>query len=77
MKQIFANVSIDTVNLDEIPATRKDVTSILLQATLSEALDTINDNGVGALYVNRISAPLVDSPVGIVTKEDIESYYQL
>lgn len=75
MKQIFANVSIDTFNLDEISATRKDVTSILLQATLSE--DTINDNGVGALYVNRISAPLVDSPVGIVTKEDIESYYQL
>lgn len=53
------------------------MTSILLQATLSEALDTINDNGVGALYVNRISAPLIDSPVGIVTKEDIESYYQL
>ena len=69
--------NISPINLNAIPATRKDVTSILLQATLSEALDTINNTGVGALYVNRISAPLIDSPVGIVTKEDIESYYQL
>jgi CIC family chloride channel protein len=69
--------NIRPINLYEIPATRKDVTSILLQATLSEALDTINGAGVGALYVNRISAPLIDYPVGIVTKEDIESYYQL
>jgi CIC family chloride channel protein len=73
----IGNENIHPINLNEIPATRKDVTSILLQATLSEALDTINDAGVGALYVNRISAPLMDSPVGIVTKEDIESYYQL
>jgi CIC family chloride channel protein len=67
---------IEEIDLKEIPATRKDVNSILLQATLSEALDTLNNSGVQALYVNRISAPLIDSVVGIVTREDIESYYQ-
>lgn len=66
----------ETIDLREIPATRKDVTSIMLQATLSEALDALNARGVQALYVNRISAPGIDSVVGIVTREDIESYYQ-
>ncbi len=66
----------EEIDLAAIPATRKDVTSILLQATLSEALDMLNQSGVQALYVNRISAPMMDSPVGIVTREDIETYYQ-
>jgi CIC family chloride channel protein len=64
------------VDLVEIPATRKDVTSILLQATLTEALAALEESGKQALYVNRISAPLIDSVVGILTREDIESYYQ-
>ena len=66
----------EVIDLAAIPATRKDVTGILVQATLSEALDTLNDSGVQALYVNRITAPMMDSPVGIITREDIESYYQ-
>ncbi len=66
----------DDIDLRGIPATRRDVTSILLQATLTEALDAINAKGVEALYVNRISAPMIDSVVGIITKADIESYYQ-
>ncbi|MEX0943147.1 MAG: chloride channel protein [Pseudomonadales bacterium] len=66
----------EEIDLREIPATRKDVTSIMLQATLSEALDTLNARRVQALYVNRISAPMIDSVVGIITREDIESYYQ-
>lgn len=64
------------VNLRDVPATRKDVTSVMLQATLGEALEKINASGVQALYVNRISAPLMDAPIGILTREDIESYYQ-
>lgn len=65
-----------TVDLVEIPATRKDVTGIYLQATLGEALDALNQSGVQALFVNRISAPLMNSPVGILTREDIETYYR-
>jgi len=64
------------VDLKEIPATRKDVRSIMLQATLSEALDSLNQTGVQALYVTRISAPMIDSAVGIINRSDIESYYQ-
>lgn len=66
----------ESVNLRDIPATRKDVTAIMLQATLKEALDLMNESGHESLYVNRISAPLIDSVVGIVTRQDIESYYQ-
>ncbi|MFT5211121.1 MAG: CIC family chloride channel protein [Flavobacterium sp.] len=63
-------------DLNEIPASRRDLTSILLQATLKEAYDKLEETGVQALYVNRISAPLVDSVAGLILKEDIESYYQ-
>ncbi|MCB1691199.1 MAG: chloride channel protein [Pseudomonadales bacterium] len=66
----------EEIDLQEIPATRKDVTSVLLQATLAEAFEALRTKGVQAVYVNRISAPMIDSVVGIVTKEDIESYYQ-
>jgi CIC family chloride channel protein len=76
LEQFLADDPAAEIDLAAIPATRKDVTSILLQATLSEALDALNSSGVQALYVNRISGPLLDSPVGIVTREDIESYYQ-
>ena len=72
----LSETAAETIDLAAIPATRKDVTGILLQATLSEALDTLNDSGVQALYVNRITAPMMESPVGIITREDIESYYQ-
>jgi CIC family chloride channel protein len=67
---------LDAIDLMEIPATRKDVTNILLQATLGEALNSLKTSGVQALYVNRITAPMMDSPVGIITLEDLESYYQ-
>ena len=66
----------DSVDLAAIPATRKDVTGIYLQATLGEALDSLNQSGVQALFVNRISGPLMNSPVGILTREDIENYYR-
>ena len=64
------------IDLAAIPATRKDVTGVLLQATLSEALDALDNSGVQALYVNRITAPMMNSPVGIVTREDIENFYK-
>jgi len=70
------NTTLEAVNLKEIPATRKEVSSILLQATLKEALDVMDKSGHESLYVNRISAPMIDSVVGIVTRQDIETYYQ-
>ncbi len=64
------------VDLREIPATRKPVRPAMLQATLKEALDSMNSSGSESLYINRISAPMIDSVVGIITKQDIETYYQ-
>ena len=75
LDQFLSEKPTGEIDLAAIPATRKDVTGILLQATLSEALDALNQSGVQALYVNRISAPMMDSPVGIVTREDLENYY--
>ena len=64
------------IDLIKIPATRKDVSPVLLQATLAEALTILEETGKQALYVNRISAPMIDSVVGVLSREDIESYYQ-
>jgi len=64
-----------TFNLLEIPANRKDLADIDLQATLREALDLIDEKNVGALYVHRISAPTIKRVYGIVTRKDIERYY--
>jgi CIC family chloride channel protein len=75
-QHLKAGTNKESIDLTEIPATRKDVRSIMLQATLSEALDTLNSTGVQALYVTRISAPMIDSAVGIIDRSDIESYYQ-
>jgi CIC family chloride channel protein len=75
LDQFLAEKPMEEIDLASIPATRKDVTGILLQATLSEALEALNQSGVQALYVNRITAPMMDSPVGIVTREDLENYY--
>ncbi|MDG1203758.1 MAG: chloride channel protein [Pseudomonadales bacterium] len=66
----------EVVDLNAIPATRKDIQAVMLQATLSEALEKLNQSGVQALYVNRISGPMLNSVVGVLTREDIESYYQ-
>lgn len=76
LRQFIDEEPIDEINLSQIPATRKDVTGVLLQATLSEALDALNESGVQALYINRITAPMMDSPVGIITREDLENFYQ-
>ena len=70
------HADVKSIDLQEMPATRRDVTGILLQATLSEALDALNGTNMQALYVNRISAPMLTSPVGILTREDIEAYYK-
>jgi chloride channel protein, CIC family len=64
------------VDLKEIPAVRRDVASVLLQATLAEVMDSLDSRDVDAVYVNRISAPLIDSVVGIVTRENIDSFYE-
>ncbi len=64
------------VDLLEIPAQRKDVSDLYFQATLQEALDRFNETKTEALYVERMSAPMITRVLGVVTRSDIENYYQ-
>jgi len=69
-----AQVSI-RVNLLKIPAQRRDLAPLHIQATLEEALAVLRASNVEALYVQRTSAPMIKPIIGIVTHTDIVNYY--
>jgi CBS domain-containing protein len=50
--------------------------AIHLEATLSEALDRLNEAGVDALYVETSIGPIKRRISGIITRESIENYYR-
>ena len=64
LKIYLASAQETSVDLTKIPGLRKDVTRILLQATLSKAFDKLQIPGVQALVIVRMSAPLIESPGG-------------
>ncbi|MEJ2308554.1 MAG: chloride channel protein [Gammaproteobacteria bacterium] len=64
-----------TVDLMEIPGRRYDIAPIHLQATLQEALDTLNNSSADALYVQRQTVPGIHRVYGILTRDMIESAY--
>jgi len=64
------------INLLKIPASRYDVQPVLMSATLKEALDVMDSKSIDALYVHRMSAPNIYHVFGIVTRKDIERFYQ-
>ncbi|PIE44236.1 MAG: chloride channel protein [Gammaproteobacteria bacterium] len=64
------------IDLMTIPAQRKDIRSIYFQATLKEAVDRFQETGAEALYVERTSAPMIKTVLGVLTRQDIDSYYQ-
>ena len=64
-------------NLNEIPAQRKDLTPIHSQATLEEALVQLNSQNVDALYIETQRPTMHKETVGILTRSDIETFYQL
>ncbi len=63
------------IDLLSIPARRLDVHPIHRQATVQEALDTLQRTGIEALYVERVQAPMIHSVLGVITRKDIENYY--
>lgn len=65
-----------SVSLLAIPAQRKDVAPLYLQATLQEALDKFSEAKTEALYIERTVAPMIKPIMGIVTRADIDNYYQ-
>ncbi len=64
------------IDLEEVPGQRLDLAPVHLEATLSEAYDTLNESGVDALYVEHTTAPMIRKISGIITREAIENYYR-
>lgn len=64
------------IDLFEIPAQRKDIASLYFQATLQEALDRFTETKTDALYVERTSGPSISRILGVVTRSEVENYYQ-
>jgi len=64
------------INLLKIPANRFNASPVLMSATLKEALDCMDKNHINAVYVQRQSAPGIYRIFGIVTRQDIERFYQ-
>jgi H+/Cl- antiporter ClcA len=74
-RYLQANDCPDPVNLKEIPAERQDISSIDFQATLQEAVDTLDGSGAEALYVTRRTIPGLSRIHGILTRSDIDRHY--
>ena len=64
----------ETIELLSIPGQREDVVNIDIRATLQEALEELNEQGVRALCVRRTSMPLVAPIMGVLTRDDINNY---
>ncbi len=65
----------EQIDLLKIPADRQNISSVYLQATLEEVLDTLERDQNDAAYVYRTTAPLTEKIYGVITRETIESYY--
>ena len=65
-----------TIDLQEIPAERWSIVPIHPRATLQEALLVMQQNDDQAVYVSQTAAPLMSEVAGIITRQDIDNYYQ-
>lgn len=66
----------ETFDLLGFPATRLQIAPIHLQASLQEALETMESTGAEALYVRQRLAPQIERVYGVLTRQDIERHYR-
>ncbi len=64
-----------SIDLLKIPADRQNVSSVYLQATLEEVMDTLERDSNDAAYVFRTTAPMTEKIYGVITRDAIESHY--
>ena len=64
------------IDLLEIPARRKQVAAINLQATLQEGLEMLESGSAEALYVERMNAPGIRRIYGVLTRDQVDSAYR-
>ncbi len=65
-----------TISLLEISGRQRVVVDLHPQATLREALETLDDKKADALHITAPVLALYVPPSGIITREDIENYYR-
>ena len=64
------------IDLREIPGERWRLFPIHAQATLHEARLAMQQNNGRAVFVSQPAAPLMSEVAGIITKQDIDNFYQ-
>lgn len=67
----------ESIDLMQVPANRRNIHKISLHSSLHEAVEVLNQYNADALYVTRMTAPMIERTYGILTRESIESHYQL
>ncbi len=65
-----------SIDLREIPGERWQLFPVHPRSTLQEALLTMQQNNGKAVYVSQPAAPLMSEVAGIITKQDIDNFYQ-
>ena len=68
---------VDVVNLLKIPAQRRQLAPIHMQASLQEARVALEQSNAEALYVRRQIAPINYRTFGILLRRDVESNYAI
>lgn len=67
----------DKIKLLHIPASRQNLVKASLHDSLQEALNILNENNAEAVYISRVTAPTIERTYGILTRQAIESHYQV
>ena len=67
----------EAIDLLRIPGMRKDCSNVDSRATLQEALLQLRSARAEALCVRRYSAPLIKPIIGVLTREQIDSYREV
>lgn len=65
-----------TIDLRKIPGERWELFPIHARATLQEALLTMQQNNGRAVFISQSATPLMSEVAGIITKQDIDNFYQ-
>jgi CIC family chloride channel protein len=76
-RHLKAGDSSKIIDLMEIPAARVDIHPIDFQATLQEALDSLNSHNAEALYVTRTTIPGISRIYGVLTRKEIDRSYSI
>lgn len=76
-RRLSEDVSEDPIELNDIPAERREITAIDFTATLLEAHNALERNKAEAAYVVRRTIPGIERIHGVLTRADIERSYSI